>query len=71
MRYKVKKALQEKGGGIIADNGAIQITVLWGDVPADYKVRGKSIIGLSMDFTLEEFKAAYTVHKRERPRVVA
>ena len=46
------------------------MTVLWEDVPADYKVRGKSIIGLSIDFTLEEFKAAYTVHERENPRVV-
>ena len=40
-----------------------QMTVLWEDAPADYKVRGKSIIGLSIDFTLGEFKAAYTLHK--------
>ena len=36
-------------------------------------MRGESIIELSIDFTLEEFKAAYTLHKldkREKPRVV-
>ena len=70
VRYKVKKAAKERGGKVVANNGDIQISVLWEDAPADYKVRGKSIIGLQMDFTLDEFEAAYTVHKRERPRVV-
>ena len=69
VRYKVKKAAKV-GGKMVANNGDIQMSVLWEDAPADYKVRGKSIIGLEMDFTLDEFKAAYTVHKRERPRVV-
>ena len=66
-----QEGCQEKGGkGGIANNGDIQMTVLWEDAPADYKVRGKGIIGLQMDFTLDEFKAAYKVHKREKPRVV-
>ena len=70
VRYRVKKAAREKGGRVVANNGDIQMTVLWEDAPADYKVRGKGIIGLQMDFTLDEFKAAYKVHKREKPRVV-
>ena len=68
--YKVKKALKDKGGKVVLTNGDVEMSVLWEDAPADYKVRGRSIIGLSMDFTLDEFKAAYTVHKREKPRVV-
>ena len=70
VRYKVKKAAKERGGKVVANNGDIQMTVPWEDAPADYKVRGKGIIGLQMDFTLDEFKAAYKVHKREKPRVV-
>ena len=60
VRYRIKKAARDKGGRVTANNGDIQMTVLWEDAPADYKIRGKSIIGLTMDFTVDEFKAAYT-----------
>ena len=40
----------------VANNGDIQMTVLLEDAPADYKVRGKGIIGLQMDFSLDEFE---------------
>ena len=64
------KRVAAEAGRVTANNGDIQMTVLWEDAPADYKIRGKSIIGQTMDFTVDEFKAAYTVHKREKPRVV-
>ena len=44
--------------------------VVWEDAPSDYKVRGKSIVGAEMDFTLQEFKESYTVYKREKPIVI-
>ncbi len=65
----IKKASKEKGGRIIANNGYFQMTVLWEDAPADKTIRGKSIIGLTLDITLEEFEAAYTVHRREMANI--
>ena len=67
--YKVRKAKREKGK-IVDENGQIEMRVVWEDAPSDYKVKGKSIVGAEMDFTLQKFKESYTVYKREKPIVV-
>ena len=55
---------------IVDQNGQIEMKVVWEDAPSDYKVKGKSIVGAEMDFTLQEFKESYTVYKHEKPIVV-
>ena len=67
--YEVRKAKREKGN-IVDQNGQIEMRVVWEDAPSDYKVKGKSIVGAEMDFTLQEFKESYTVYKRENGIVV-
>ena len=66
----MRKAKRENGK-LVDENGQIEMRVVWEDAPSDYNVKGKSIVGAEMDFTLRNLRNhAHAVYKREKPIVV-